>query len=288
MPVPHSITYGTNVPTFSEGAFRIVITRITPVWPKKVFIQWVVKNPSTSVGYTFKVSRSGSPTGPWTDIFSGSDTFFAVDNSFEATTDQTTASAYTAKQNMYYRVQVKHDTQGSAEIISPVEASADQRRTGIIRKLRRDAHVSLKKINGVEVAIFKRRWFGEPCTCKSLTGQTTRSHCSLCEGTGIKQGYWNPVYSYANRSIAPVDAQTTFSGTTETRFLRLLMEYIPEVEARDVVVFLRDNKRFLVERATPTEVQTICAHQEVDVSEIAKSSVEFNLVADAWRTPPWF
>jgi len=288
MPVPQSIIAGKDVPVFSEGNFRVIITRTVPVWPKKIFIQWIVKNPVTSLGYTFKVSRSGSPMGPWEDIAQGFDIFFTVDTKFEATINALTMNPNAFKRNLYYRVQVTHTTQGKAEAISQVDAYADQRRTGIIRKLRRDAHVALSKVNGIEIAVFKRRWFGEPCTCKSMTGQTTRAHCATCLGTGIIHGYWNPVCSYANRSIAPVDTQTTPTGIVETRYVHLIMEYIPEVELKDIIVFLRDDKRYIVERVTNTEIQTVCVHQEVDVSEIAKSSVEFNLIADSWRTPPWF
>jgi hypothetical protein len=146
----------------------------------------------------------------------------------------------------------------------------------------------LRKVDGTEVAVFKRRWWGEKCTCRSAVGVTTRSHCADCHGTGIKLGYWNPVYTFAKRSSAPVDNHTGTPGTVETHNLQVIMPYIPEVSPKDILVFLRDNKRYIIDQPVTTEIHTVTSHQELAVSELAHSAVEFDLEADSWHAPKWF
>ncbi len=290
MPTPLSQTYGKQKSPHRKGDYRVLITRTVGLWPRRVFIQWMLRNPSTATGYTFQVYRAGSPEGPWTQVGTDLiDTYFFLDNTFPAPQDRTEPGLFSLRRTLYYKVIVSHISDPTVTAVRQLEAGLDRRRAGIVRKLRRDAHVVLKKGSGTEVAIIKRRWWGEPCPhCKSATGQSTRSHCSTCWGTGIVTGYWDPVYGFATRSAAPVENQTTSEGVTETHFLRVKMEYIPEVMPRDVLVFLRDNKRYIVERVVTTEIHTQTVHQELDVSELAHSAVEFNLEADKWHTPPWF
>lgn len=290
MPVPLSQVYGKQKAPYHRGDFRIVITRTTGLWPRRVFVQWILRKPSAPTGYTFQVYRSGSPQGPWTQVGTNLiDTYFFLDDNFPAPNDRTEPGLFSARRTLYYKVEVSHATDPPSEAILPLEPGVDRRRAGIIRKLRRDAHVALKKGSGTQVAIIKRRWWGEKCTkCQAAVGQSTRSHCSECFGTGIVTGYWDPVYGYATRSAAPVNNETTPAGTTESHFLRVKIEYIPEVMPRDVLVFLRDNKRYIVEAVITTEIHTQTVHQELDVSELAHSAVEFNLEADSWHTPPWF
>lgn len=290
MPVPLSQSYGKQRSPHHKGDFRIEITRTVGLWPRKVFVQWMLRNPSTATGYTFQVYQSGSSNGPWTQVATDlEDTYFYLDDMFDAPEDRSEVGLFSLRKTLYYRVTVAHATDGEAEITQQLEAGLDRRRAGIVRKLRRDARVVLKKGSGTEVAIFKRKWWGEPCPkCLSATKQSTRSHCFTCYGTGIEAGYWDPVYGFATRSAAPVDSRTSPEGIVKIHPLRVQMEYIPEVVPRDILVFLRDNKRYVIERVMTTEIHTQTVHQELEASEMAHSAVEFNITADPWHTEPWF
>lgn len=289
MSVPLSQTRGRERSPYHPGAFRVEITRTTGIWPRKVFVQWILRKPTSASGYTFNVYRSGSADGPWQQVgVDLQDAYYFLDDNFPSPQDRSEPGLFSMRRTVYYRVTVSHATDGEVETVRPLEADVDRRRRGIIRKLRRDAAVALKKGSGTEVAIIKRKWWGEPCTCKSATGVSTRSHCDACHGTGIVDGYWDPVYGYATRSAAPVEVQTTSKGNTETHFLRVKMLYIPEVIPKDVLVFTRDNKRYVVERVVTTEIHTQTVHQELDVSELGRSAVEYDVTADSWHTPAWF
>ena len=60
------------------------------------------------------------------------------------------------------------------------------------------------------------------------------------------------------------------------------------IEEGDVLVFLRDNKRFVVKQQTQTELITVSVHQKVFVSELARSSIEYRILVDPLRIPSLF
>jgi hypothetical protein len=186
----------------------------------------------------------------------------------------------------YYKVTA---TPGGMYAIQDNMPAADHRRRGIIYKLTRDADRYFRVGVGTEVAVFKRRRWGEKCPiCLSATGQSTRAHCSNCFGTTFVGGYWNPVYTFAQRRPSPIQIQTVPQGAVESNILQILMPSIPLVDVEDVLVFLRDNSRYEVKSATPTMIHSVPIHQELVVSELARSSREYGLVADEWHEPPWF
>jgi hypothetical protein len=290
MPVPLSQTYGKQQsPPKTNVSLHLEVTRTVGIWPRKVFIQWILRNPRQGSGYFFDVFRSGSADGSWETVATDlEDIYFLIDESFSASNDRSSPDLFSLGRVVYYKVVVTHTTDGTTEQIRKLEAGLDRRRSGIVRKLRRDAMVALRKGSGTEVAILKRRWWGEPCTCRSMVGTTTRAHHEPCNGTGIIYGYWDPVYGFATRSSEPVNVATTEKGNEESHYIRVLMLDIPEVTRYDILVFLRDNKRFMVEEVTNTEIQTVSVHQELKVSELARSSREYALKVDPWHVPEWF
>lgn len=271
------------------GSLRIELTRVTPLWPRKAYIQWVLRNPEFASGYLFDIYRSGSAEGPWETVVKGlTDTFYYLDEGYGAAHDRTTPDLMSLVRVMVYRVDVRRVTDILARADKAVEISPDRRRRGIQRKLARDARVSLKKGSGTLMAVFKRRWWGEPCACRALTGQSTKAHCATCHGTGIVTGYWNPVYSYGQRTATPSNAQIGVQGQIDINRLRVLMPDVPQVAPLDVLVFVQDNRRFMVENLVNTEIHTMVVHQEIDVTELARTATEYNLQADPWRDPKWF
>ena len=289
MSAPLSQTFGKEKSPYQVKDFRIEVTRVTGLWPRRVFLQWILRKPTSNTGYFFSIYRSHSPEGPWEElILDLEDTYYYIDNNFLSPSNSTSAGQYSLKMSPYYKVVVTHAQDGTVEHTKKLEASSDRRRAGIINKLRRDARVALRKGNGTEVAVLKRKWYGENCTCRSATGQSTRSHCDNCYGTGVVFGYWNPVYGFASRSATPVSVNTDVQGKTENHVIRVLVEYIPEIIPDDILVFIRDNKRYLVIENNPTEIQTVTVHQELVMSELSRSSVEYGIPADNWHTPPWF
>jgi len=261
--------------------FSIEVTRTTPIFPRKVYLQWILRKPPSSSGFKFDVYRSGSSDGPW-DLLHVDlpDTFYCVDS---------TPNLFSLQRVIYYKVVCRYGTE-EISTVRQLEAGLDRRREGMRRKLIRDASKALKLIMGTEVAILKRRRWGETCThCVSKgTGQNVRAHCAYCWGTGFLEGYWTPVYGYAQRKGSPLVTQITPGGNTEVSKQSVITLGIPQVEAEDLLVFLRDSKRYIVEIADSTQLHSVDVHQELQVSELARSSREYGITVDPWHDPGWF
>jgi hypothetical protein len=291
MAFPHSETYGKqDTPPKTSSTLSLEITRINNLWPRKVFIQWTLRNPMAATGFTFNVYRSGAPEGPWEKLTDDLvDTFYFLDDKFPAPQDRTQVGHVQMRMSNYYKVTGRYLTGPDAEAVHFVDGAPDQRRAGVIRKLMRDAYISLRKGNGTEVAILKRMWYGEPCTvCRTSTGQVARAHCAICNGTGIVKGYWNPVYTFARRMESPMDTHVASAGKVESNRLLVIMPYFPEVEVEDILVFLRDNRRYIIEGISLTSVHAVTVHQECNVSELARTSREYNMKVDPWHDPEWY
>ncbi len=293
MTVPTSQTYKVEESPPRTSGLRVTITQTEAFYPRQIYIQWVLRNTVRDDTFTFNLYRSGSAEGPWENIGEDLvDTYNFIDDDFPSDYSKTSASLFSINRALYYKLEVTSGTAQTAETIKKLEPGLDRRRRGIHRKLVRDAGIYFKKVMGTEVAVFKRRWWGETCTeCRSSTGQSTTARCGSCYGTGIKLGYWEPVFGWAQRkptSIEGASAATDTAGTQETNRIMVYMHRIPQVQDRDVLVFLRDDRRYIIESVTPTQIHSVDVHQEVLVSELARSSVEYLLLADPWRDPPWF
>lgn len=285
---PLSTVYGVQESPLKGSNARLEITRVVPSWPRKVYIQWVIRNPDALVPtYTFKVERSGSHEGPWELLIDDLvDDYFYIDDNIQSPHDDASMGVMSLERRPYYRVSA---VPGNLEDKQEVMGGLDHRRQGIVYKLIRDANRYFKVGTGTEVAVFKRRRWGEKCPiCLSSTGQSTRAHCSTCFGTTFVGGYWNPVYTYAQRRPSPIQIQTAPQGDVESNVLQLLMPVVPLVDIQDVLVFIRDNSRYEVKTVTPTLIHSVAVHQELVVSELARSAREYGLKADEWHEPKWF
>ena len=291
MVAPHSPTYSkdVSVPKTSSD-FYVEITRIGNLWPRRIYVQWTLRNPPAATGFTFNVYRSGAPEGPWEKLTDDLvDTFFFIDDDFPAPQDRSKVGHVQMRMSNYYKVTARYQTGPEIEALRFVDGDPDQRRQGILRKLWRDAYIALRKGNGTEVAVLKRMWYGEPCPiCRSSTGQTVRAHCATCNGTGIVKGYWDPVYTFARRTETPQDTNVSSQGKIEANRMMVHLPYFPEVEVEDLLIFLRDNRRYIIEKVGVTSIQGVPVHQECSVSELARTSREYAMKVEPWHDPKWY
>jgi len=286
---PHSVVAHKQFsPVETRNApLRIAYTRKYIMWPRRVFLQWLIRNPKPATNFQFQVYRSGSPEGEWEHIgVDLDDVYYFVDEDFAG--DAESPDLFSILRTLYYKVTVVGSDSSTAEVIENTGPWLDRRRAGLHRKLVRDAHRALQVANGTEVAVFKKRRWGELCDCLSSTGQPTQSHCSTCYGTKYKGGYWNPVYTYAWRGTRPVSVQAALQGEVEIRKINVIMPNVPQVEPGDFLAFLRDGRRYTVKEALPTQIHNVDVHQELVVSELNPSSVEFGLDIGPWEDPCWW
>lgn len=294
MGTPYSQTYGKQKTPPLPKAFSVEVTKTVASFPRRVYVQWTLRKPPAATGFLFNVYRSGSAEGPWealaTDL---EDTFFFVDEHFDepaiAGGIRRDLNLFSLQRVIYYRITCTYGST-TVETTEQLEAGLDRRRRGIRRKLVRDAAKALKLVVGTEVAILKRRRWGVQCEhCVSKgTGQVVRAHCSYCWGTGILGGYWDPIYGYAQRQRSPLQTQVAPEGNLEVNKVNVIMLALPQVESGDILVFLRDDRRYVVEVVNPTQLQSVDVHQELQVSELSRSSREYGPKVDPWHDPLWF
>lgn len=294
MGTPYSQVYGKQKTPPLPAEFSVEVTRTIASFPRRVFIQWIIRKPPAGQGFLFDFYRSGSSEGPWEELETDvSDTFFYVDEKFNepivAGGTRRDLNLFSIQRVIYYKVVCRFGSQ-TAETVAQLESGLDRRRKGIQRKLIRDAAKALKLVVGTEMAVLKRRRWGEKCShCVSKgTVQNVRAHCKYCWGTGFLDGYWAPVYGYGQRKRSPVQTQIAPEGNLDINRLEVYMLNVPQVEPGDVLVFLREDKRYIVLLNNPTQIHNVDVHQEVQVSELARSAREYGPEVDPWHDPVWF
>ncbi len=272
-------------------ALSIKFTRTVPLYPRAIFVQWDLVDPTESGTYVFDVYRGGSAQGPWTLLRGGTPDSFNYRDTLPVV-DADDVNALSLSRGIYYRIVVTppSGTGNQAEAVSIVEPTLDGRQRLLKRKMLRDMSIALRKLNGTPVALCKRMHWGLRCTkCYDrYTKEVVRSNCTTCMGTGFNPGYHIPVITLARRTPTAVETAMAPEGKADVNVLQVWMLDVPRVEEDDVLVFLSDNRRFQVKKMLPTELKTVTIHQKLIVSELARSSVEYRIVVDPTRNPPLF
>lgn len=287
---PSSVIQSVSNPPLSTDTY-IEVMRAFPMFPRRVFLQWVLRNSTHGVIYQFTVERAGSAEGPWEMLTTNPITeFYYADMDFPANPITGEPDLMSMARVVYYRIIASPVLGGDPiSVIKKLEPWLDRRREGIHRKLVRDAMIALQRVVGTETAALKKLKWGTRCSiCLTNSGMSVNPYCPECYGTSFTGGYWSPVYGWAQMFTAPISVQSALQGETEIRQTRVLMAHIPQMDKEDILVFLRSNKRFRVLEVTPTQIHNVDVHQELVVSELEPSSAEYNINVDPWRAPCWW
>ena len=272
----------------------VEITRLLPLFPRGVFLQWDLINPTEVGSFRFDVYRSGGPEGPWEPLALGGVDIYNFSDVLPTTSTQSVGAInqLSLTRGIFYRVVVTPPSgcDNEVEVVSIVEPRLDGPQRLLKRKILRDESLTFKKLNGVEVAVCKRMHWGPRCTVcwDKTTKAVTRANCSTCFGTGFTPGFFAPILTLGRRGTLPAAKQLAPQGIAEYRPTQVTILDAPKVEPDDVLVFLKDNKRFIVKAVIQTELKTVGVHQKLEVSELARSSVEYRIVVDPTRIPPLF
>jgi hypothetical protein len=275
-------------------ALSVSVIRTLSLFPNGVFLQWELTGAVESGPYLATVFRSGSPGGPWDLLVDSSPDLASFTDHFPlpASPTNTDPNQLSLSRGLFYRVRVVPPSgpSAAAEVVSAVEPLLTGRQRLVRRKIVRDEYVMLSRLNGVEVAVLKRKHWGQRCPkCfDPYTGESMRGSCGTCFGTTFVGGFFDPIVVWAKRSPVPVQVALSPEGKAETAFTGIIMLDAPAVRDDDVLVFLRDNRRFLVRRVLPTELRTVTVHQRLEVSELARSDVLYRFPVDFQAAPRLF
>lgn len=294
---------------------KAYITKITPWHPDKVKLQWDLAEVTESGTFTFDIERSGSPGGPWTTIASGQTGY-----TYEDTLDLESANTLSLVRDMYYRVKaippsgvpnavyssivnldglVEHEIvpsqPGTYERPVPrgqVEPDPDTNLTDdpsrgidvrlrlIKNKILQDRYLMLKRLNGIEYFLLKRRHFGTRCSCfDPSTSEILYADCSLCHGTGWQDGgYYDPITVLGRRVTSQIQSKTSPQDERDLNFTFIQLLDFPRVEEGDLLVEKAHNRRWLVQQRSETSLKGITVNQTVAVSELPRTAPEYDIV----------
>jgi hypothetical protein len=275
----------------------VSITRTTALFPSAVFVQWDIAQDAPAP-FLVDVYRAGSPNGPWEALgLALRDAYHFLDDRFNLPppenpdAEHVGLNFFSLSRDVYYRVDVTPD--GGALFSSaptPVEPGLDRRTRLFKRKILHDESVAFRVLNGIPLAVLKRRHWGPRCTnCYDpTTREATLEHCPVCLGTAFVGGYWAPVYIRGRRTPAPVQTQLTAHGDSDTKVLNFVILDYPRLEYKDVLVDLRRDDRYRVEGVTTTELKGVPVHQVISASELGRNSVEYSVLVDPNTVPPLY
>jgi hypothetical protein len=272
------------------------ITRTLPLHPKGIFVQWTLKNPAESGTYKFFLYRSANENGPWetvvenlTDTYAFLDTFLLPPGLTTETHRRPNLMALT--RTFVYRVICLPPTGEQLEAVSSVGPHFEQSPSG--RKAAEHWRRGTKnfqihmKYEGSPVAILKRKVWGERCPIctDKITRTPTRGACKVCYGNAFTGGYWNPVYVRIRRGAPNSVTLNTPEQKVDTNKVRIWLPGIPQVDVDDVLVFLRDNRRFKIDSHVQTEITLIPVHQLVDSVELERGHVVYQFKVSPDEAP---
>jgi len=274
----------------------VQITRTTALFPSSVFVQWDISRDEAGE-HTVDIFRSGSPTGPWQAVaIALVDAYHVLDDKFNLPPPSGQNDLHvglnllTLSRDVYYYVLVSPPS-GEANrfqsAVVAVEPGLDARTRLFKRKILRDEATAFRRLNGIPIAVLKRRRWGKVCReCyDEVNREATREHCPFCLGTAFEGGYWAPVYVRGRKSTAPVQTQLTAHGDSDAKVVTFTLLDYPNLVRKDVLVDLRRNDRYEVQMVYGTELKGVTVHQSVTASLLSRSSVEYSVLVDPNNIP---
>lgn len=266
-------------------ALTLRITRLLQHPPRGTYLQWTVDGitPQMSGDWEFHVDRSYNMGGPWTAISPKLTNRWA----FFDTLDTPAAPSYANfkppsqlgfHRTFYYRVRVKGPTGEETFAVQSPAGFMDPKMAGYARRMRHRAEDALK-YPGTEVALFKRRLWGRRCTqcVDKVTKMATQASCRVCYGTSFVGGFSDPVQIRAKRGPVRKNSQPTPNQREDASGTQVTCPYSPLVDPGDVLVFIREGSRWLVEGLGQTEIQMNVVHQTLECVEIQRASILYQL-----------
>lgn len=271
------------------------ITRTTALFPTAVFLQWDISADETGTFFV-DIARAQSPTGPWESVVTGlREAYNFVDDRFNlppstTRTGREPVDLFSLSREIYYQLTVTPPS-GLANAFqsepTPVEPGLDRRTRLLKRKILHDQAVGYKRLNGIRLAVLKRRRWGDRCPqCYDpVTKESTLEHCPTCFGTAFLGGYWAPTYIRGRREAAAVETAMTAHGDSDQKINDFNVLDYPLVEYKDIIIDLARNDRYQVQRKHATELKSVPVHQKITASLLGRNSVEYDILVDQYAVP---
>lgn len=246
--------------------------RVRPLAYDRQELRWEIEDTHEEVhDYLIHIHRSESKGGPWNLLVSNiEDRYLFVD---------TMVDTRNRWRKYYYKLVLEHKASSEEKEYDPVCLAAPV--DLIAAEAQRREHMYFRKLVGRKVLTFPRRTFGQRCHCwDPAMGSDLMEKCLNCYGTGYLRGYLNPMVVWMQ--MDPSTKANQMLPDAETQQVQTVARtsgLYPEFKPKDILVEA-ENRRWRVVTVTATERLRAILRQEMRLSEIRQSAIEFELPVD--------
>ena len=257
----------------TENPFRVF--RISPNYLGGFLYCWEIAGGFNDPGpWSFIVQKGPTAKGPWENI---SPKLVNV----IAWRDEGGKNLVGKSNTLYFRVQMKTPRGTySSHAVQPY-GDLPRREYLLAREIIRRETLRARVLAGVECDLYIRSTFGPRCTfcVDPVTGDVRDSHCKKCLGTGRYPAYFGPHRMMLSFSPDAAHSKNNSNdGTHETRTFEALAIGNPVIKKGDVIVDLRQDKRYVVGIASVvSEVRRVACLQRIGFDEAPLSDPIYRL-----------
>lgn len=244
---------------------------VSPLKVDRVLVKWAfVPTHDSFADYELTLERSLAPHEGYTTVYRFvDDTQYADRLHYRRLWQQ-----------LYYRVRSRNTNTNEVWVSDPVKIQYSPNLEAIEIIRRNDLLLRNKRHGiGVPVVIFLRKHEGVRCECwDTEKSRPRKSNCDDCFQTGFYNGYYAPVYTWANPNPAQRSNPRPQWGETETNDTRMFLSNYPELHAKDLILNSSLMQLWEVDSVDPTFRRGHLLHQLVTVSYVDRNHVFYKLL----------
>jgi hypothetical protein len=148
------------------------------------------------------------------------------------------------------------------------------------KEIQRREWMLLSHFTGTKTYLFRRMTYGERCPeCwNARVGKVMKDNCRTCLGTSFKGGYFPCYTTYLQYDSSPDSNIKSYFTLFEPSQMAAWTIAVPEILPDDIVIRHGEWDLFRVENTANTELQSKPVRQMLQLTELAKHSIEFELL----------
>lgn len=246
--------------------------KVTPASLSELYIEWEL------MGDTFTVSRSTSPESGFEVIADSVVQPFYIDN---------TVNLYDDEIRYYYRVDGYDSQQVKVSETGP-ETWMYHQKDAVANKVMHESKVALRMMNNPPVFFLIKKRVGSACTnCWNPTTNKVRfANCQVCNGTGILDGYHEPIVSRVSQDVSQLMMASGERDDDKVKLspIRAWIPNTPLVNPEDVMVDVMNQRYKVINVGRRTRSQYVI-RQVLDLAPLEKGHPAYQVNVDRTVKP---
>lgn len=136
-----------------------------------------------------------------------------------------------------------------------------------------------RHVYGVPALVYKKRRDGARCpSCwDPVMKRPTKSNCTACFGTGVLEGYYDPIPVWMSFEPHPKTAQIVDWGEKQNNQTDIQFTNYPTLSVDDVIVELRNTQFWKVSNIRPAEKNRAITLQIARINMVYRSDIEYKI-----------